>query len=501
MGNWVPREDPDARTTLMQCYNSLETCARVLFPSRFRRPFTSLHRQIFNILDDLPSQKVAIAAPRSIGKTSLVSLAYAGRQILFEDSKFIMNVSYSNSKAEKETENLKDQLVRNVRIQELFAPMKSDSWSKESWVTATGTMVMPRGRGQQIRGWIHGDYRPDLFIVDDLEDPEEVNNDERRFDTKQWFFEDLYGAVDKAEKDWRIIVVGTILHEDALLVNLLEDPGWHSIRLELCDDNYKSNCPEWYSDEDILAMVEDYRNQGLLDSFYREYRNLVIAGEDAAFQSSMFKYYDEGEARLDKDLDVENFVIIDPAKTTAEKSDDTAIVGIGHNAKKNRLYFRDCVAGKFHPDRQYEEVFRMCERLRARVIGIEVTSLNEFITQPFYNEMNRRGLSYTVVELKPRGGEKKDDRIRGLVPYYRQGLVFHNKAISGALEAQLLSFPKSKRKDVMDAFAYVVQLLQTGERYMRPKTWAKNTTNEAYARLREQQRATNRRLKPSWMRV
>jgi hypothetical protein len=33
------------------------------------------------------------------------------------------------------------------------------------------------------------------------------------------------------------------------------------------------------------------------------------------------------------------------------------------------------------------------------------------------------------------------------------------------LEQQLLSYPKSKRWDVMDAFAYVIEILEMGLRY------------------------------------
>ena len=55
-----------------------------------------------------------------------------------------------------------------------------------------------------------------------------------------------------------------------------------------------------------------------------------------------------------------------------------------------------------------------------------------------------------------------------LVPFYRKGLVFHNKNISLELEAELLSFPRSKRNDVMDAFADIIWLMDNGERYFYP---------------------------------
>jgi hypothetical protein len=37
------------------------------------------------------------------------------------------------------------------------------------------------------------------------------------------------------------------------------------------------------------------------------------------------------------------------------------------------------------------------------------------------------------------------------------------------LEQQLLMFPRSKLWDLMDCFAYVIEMLELGERYFSPK--------------------------------
>jgi hypothetical protein len=113
----------------------------------------------------------------------------------------------------------------------------------------------------------------------------------------------------------------------------------------------------------------------------------------------------------------------------------------------------------------------MCRRLKARVLGVEVTGLNEFITYPFKTWITKSGMLLEFVELKARGGTKatsKEDRIRALVPFYRQGLIWHNKHVCAPLEAQLISYPRSKYWDVMDAFAYTIELLEIGERYFIP---------------------------------
>ena len=77
--------------------------------------------------------------------------------------------------------------------------MKSNTFSQDQWITETGTMVMPRGSGQQIRGLLFGNFRPDLIFGDDIEDSESVKSEEQRRKLKEWFFADVMNSVDRSE--------------------------------------------------------------------------------------------------------------------------------------------------------------------------------------------------------------------------------------------------------------------------------------------------------------
>lgn len=451
-----------------QCCASTKVCAKVLFPDRFTRPFSPLHDTIFDVLDDDSIQLACIEAPRGWGKTSCVNLAFPARKILFQDTQFIVPISCTATQAVMQGENLKRELLSNRYVQLLFGSMKSDSFAKDMWITSSNIAVMPRGSGQQVRGILHGNARPGLIIVDDLEDSESVRSEEQRLKRKEWFFADVMNSIDRSKKDWRIIVIGTLLHEDSLLANLMSDENWHHVKIALCNEKFESNWPEFMSNQEVEKLANSFRQQGLIDTFYREYMGLMTAGENKDFSSSMFKYYDEGSEEFLKDKKkLENIVIFDPAKTTTKTADDTAIVGIGIDNNTPKLFIRDVVAGQMHPDNIYDEVIKMCERLNAFVIGVEVTSLNEFITYPLKTELIRRGKNYQIVELKARAS--KEERIRAMRPFYRMGFVYHNKGVCNQLEAQLVSFPHSKKKDVMDAVAYVVEMLEIGERYWVPK--------------------------------
>lgn len=444
-----------------------------LFPERFEAQFSKLHDQIFDLIDS-GAPKIAIAAPRGIGKTSIVGLGLASKKIIFKDEKFLVYVSNSATSAELQTENLKMELASNQDVKKLIKylynydsiKIKTDesvaeTFSKRAWVAMGNTLVFPRGSGQQIRGLLYKNDRPGLFIIDDLEDTDTLDNEEIRLKRKTWFFSDLLKATSRIRKDWQIVYIDTVKHEDSLLEELLAASDWESLRLELCDDEFNSNAPEFISTEEIIVEAAQHREKGLMDVFYREFRNIPISKEDAIFKDEYFKYYDTQEL-LTKTL--ETVVIADPAKTVKMHSAESAIVGIGLDLTSSRIYMMDLVHAKLYPDEFYDELFSMAARLKSHVVGVEVTSLHQFITQPIKNKMVMEKARWELVELNAQG--KKEDRIKQLAPYYRQGFIYHpSSGLFDALEAQLMMFPRSALWDIMDAAAYLIKLMDIGDRF------------------------------------
>ncbi len=469
------------REIALQCFASTEVCCKTLFPKRFEYPFSKAHKQVFAALDDPSIKRLCIAAWRGFGKSSILQLGYPAKRILSRNVKFIVPTSCTSTQALRQSENLKRELTSNPAILDIFGSMKStDLFSQEMWMAnnphrnCAGTLVFPRGMGQQVRGIIHEDSRPDLIIVDDLEDKESVLSEEQRFKRKDYFFTDLLGSVDLSNPDTRILYIGTVMHEDSLLKNLLDDPGWTSMRFEICDDDLVSNWPERHTNDDIRFIYEAYERQGLLDQFYMEYRNLTSSGQMKPFTEDCFKYFDTVSPNAF------HVVLVDPAKTTNQDSCDTAIVGVGIDTITSRIFVEDIIADRFHPDQMYAAACDMARRIGARYIGVEETGLNEFVSWPFRNyiTMNKAHLQY--VPLKARRGPSqyvptgskangKDARISAsLVPMYRQGLIYHKKEHpqTKRLESQLLGFPRIGEKDIIDALSYVSWFMSMGEQYM-----------------------------------
>jgi hypothetical protein len=471
--------DDMLKETFIRCSIDSRMACRTFFPERFFRPFSALHQEIFDILDDDNIQKAVIAAPRGFGKTTIDTIAYPAKRILYREKKFVVPISATATSAVMQGENLKNELLSNPIIKEFFGPMTSKKFSSEQWITSTGTMVMPRGARQQVRGILHGRYRPDLIIADDLEDPDHVKSDEQRERLKEWWFSDVCNSVDRGSTDWKIVLVGTVLHEDSLLCNLLDDSDWHSVNLSICDDSFKSNWPDFISDEQVKALYNAHKEKGLTDLFFREYRNIPISKEDAIFQEEFFKYYEEGDLSKEDLYNMFTVVIVDPAKTVKLQSAESAVVGVTIDREGKRIYVRDIVSEKMYPDELYDQALDMVVRLRARMLAVEVTSLHLYITEPLKNEMRVRGIHPIFRELDAKGD--KDGRIADLGPLYRMGYIHHKKGVCDALESQLLMHPKSKLKDISDALAYINKIIVDEDHWFDPP--ALENHEDEYAEL------------------
>ena len=480
----MDQEEYNLDIVLAHCITDIKVCCGTMFPDIFTSNFSILHDQIFSLIN-AGHKKIAIAAPRGIGKTSIAK-AIAMRAILFRLSNFIVYLGNSATSAEMQTENIKRDLISNQQVRHLFGNIKDaidsvggmeETFSKSAWVAYGSTFVLPRGAGQQVRGLNWNNYRPDLVIIDDLENKDEIRSEENRRKLKEWFWSDLMKTESRYGGETTFIYIDTIKHEDSLLVDLIDSPQWATVQLSICDENYKSHDPNYMTDAEILEEVEEHRRLGTLDAFYMERMNVPIAREDAVFKQEYFKYFEDLGDRLKvgeeefRTYNMLHMTIVDPAKTVKLQSADSAVITVAVDRQSRKVFIRDIVSEKFYPDQLYEEMFRQVQHFNSFLLGYEVTGLNEFIIQPIQNECRSRNIHPILVELNARKGigeSGKAARIATMAPSYRLGYIYHNKSNCGKLEMQLLGFPKSKLWDVMDCLAYHIFIMDKHGVYFDP---------------------------------
>ena len=511
-------EDPEIMALIESCASSTGEFCLEFLSENFYSPFSSIHNDMLDLIDIVkPKKQVAMCATRGIGKTT-IARAIAAKAVCYGDANFIVYLSTSATNAEMQTENLKKDLM-GEKIKQCFGHIKAkspnfdevdESFSKKSFVARTAhgehsTFILPRGSGQQIRGilWKSPEgknCRPDLIIVDDLEDSENIENEDQRKKRKIWFFADVMKCFPRIEKNWSVIYIDTLKHEDALMQELLEAPDWDSMIASICDDQYKSRAPNFMDDKELMDEVISHRQKGIMDVFAREYMCMPISREDAAFKSEYFKYYQDNidslvvdtktvDGQKKKEIvlarNIINIVLIDPSKTVKRQNAETGFIVWGVDLSANRFYLRHATGERLHPDEIFDRGIELCQQYGANVMGIETTGSKEFIFYPLCNEIVRRGLGIEPIELTARAGKGefagvgggKKMRISSMIGWYRMGLVYHNVAgMIGAYETQLLSFPRGKRVDMIDAAAYIIEMMEKGGRFF----YLKDMDNESY---------------------
>lgn len=455
----------------------------------FPLEFSQLHRHLLNLISNPYFRKKLCLAPRGLGKTT-IGRALAIERIAYRKRRFIVYIGGSQDLAIMQTENIKREFLTNKRLRGIFGSIKhyekgvvegeidglEEGFSKTASVLFDHTLLLPRGCGQQIRGLIWRNCRPDFIILDDPENRSELRNENNRKENLTWLLGDVLKCVSLFDKNYEFLYLDTLKHPDALPIHISKMNDWLCIKLGLCTPEGKSLCPEFISDAEIVEMMENHRASGTLDEFYREFLNIATAPETASFKPEYFKYYEETQLYAKNEVtghmlvnDLINIIILDPARSVTPQADFSAIVGIGLDLKNKARYIRDIVNKRMYPDQMFKATVDMARALKAEAIGIEVTGLNEFITAPFIDYLCSTGNAHLqVIELSPRRQMSKNERIASLIPAYRRGLMYHNKACCNVLEGQLMSFPNSQYDDVMDAVAYIEQMVSIGELYNSP---------------------------------
>lgn len=421
---------------------------RTYFPHYFTLPFCEMHREVVRLMDTrgegVPAT-VVVAAPRGHGKSTLVSLAYPIHQILFQGAHFIVLVSATADMAERFVMRIRLEFENNVRIRTDFGDLRGHPWSDEELV-ANQVMVWARGSGQALRGAVYGPYRPDLFILDDVETDELVRNPRRVERLKKWILGTVYPAM---AKDGLLFMIGTKLSRRSVLAQFLEDKTWlHAEYRAIITD--KPLWQEKFTIDQLNAMKE---KMGTLD-FNREYMN-DPRDEEGMFKQEWIQYYEPETLSMDQ---LSIYAALDPSVGAGESSDYKAFVTIGVDPD-GIIYVLDAWIRKASIEEMIRMVYAKWHQYRHLVIGIETNVFQRVLLNLFDMEARKRAQWLPLKEVQH--SIAKEARIVRLSPLIERGVIRFAKGHSDQdlLIEQLIYFPSSTvNDDGPDALEMVVQI-------------------------------------------
>lgn len=454
------------------------------FPHYFRKDSPPFHMVISDLCRE--NKHVAIHAPRGSAKSTVETFLDCIHGIVMKQERFIVIVQNTYAKGSGSLNNIKFEIRYNKDLLEDFGitmEMK-DAEGDTIFTHSDGfsCRVLCKGADQlgSIRGERFGAYRPTLILVDDLEDDEMVRNPERRLELDKQFNEVLNYAGEAHET--RIIVIGTILHDDSLLANLLSRNRYSRFvkRHFFARKDGESIWPSKWSVDDLNEMerqdpvgfakeMQGDPSSGSLETIRREdFRYWTIIDGAAVL------YNDDGTVHSRWALnECRAGVGIDLAWEDRKSSDFAAIIP-GFVTPANDLLIETYIFKKgLRPDEFEKIIFELDERLskltsKRVCFGFEKAKL-EKVMKWFLQETMKRTGKYLWFKDIAWGTQDKIERIMFRVANrYSQHAIYHKRGM-GDLENQLIRLRSTAHDDLADALAMLPEILAWSPSTKKPK--------------------------------
>ena len=424
----------------------IEQFAQFFYRHHLTLETPKFHKDLFRLLMS-DHKKIAIAAPRGHAKTTIVDLIYLSWLIIHEKASFVLIISDTYSQSTLFLETLKSEFESNERLRSFYGDLVTPKWAEDEIVVGK-VMIKALGANMKVRGLKYRNNRPDFIICDDLENDEMVESKERREKLARWFTGAL---IPSAQKDAKIVIIGTILHYDSLLNTLVDEkrfPDWKK-RIYRAIMDGKALWPEHLDLKELETIKQHYLQEGQGYLFYQEYMNDPVSDEFRKFKFEKIKYFDPKEQE-GRQMNV--YMAVDRAYGANKTSDFTGIVIVGIDAD-NRWYVLHAERFKGLENELIEKVFDLKKFFSPIKVGFEQRAYLYTLKPTLDEEMRRRNYFFTILELKDLN-QSKNMRIESLLPRYEAGGIFFKKD-QEALIDELTTFPRGVHDDLADAMAYI----------------------------------------------
>lgn len=444
----------------------------------------------------LDGSKSVVAAPRGHAKSTNFTFKDSLHATLYLYKHYIIILSDSSDQAEGFLSDIKTEMEDNQEIRLDFGNQQGKVWKSTVILTTGGVKIEAIGSGKKVRGRRHGAWRPDLLVLDDIENDENVNTPDQRRKLDSWFKK----AVSKAGDTYTdIMYIGTILHYDSLLSNTLKNPEyesrtyravisfsdrddlwdkWTELYTNLFDPDHKQHAREFYLEHEaeMLKGTEvlwpeklDYYKLMVIKvsdgdaAFNSELQNDPIDPDSASFQEEWMDYY-EPELVDFKDI---RYVFVganDPSLGKNKKSDTSAIINLAVDLYSGYLYIEMAGIEKRKPDQIIKDIFEANRRLKRDYgkgfykFGVETVQFQYFFKEVMAQLSAELGEYIPIEEIQ--STVNKMLRIESLQPYIKNGYIKFN-AKHKTLIKQLLEYPMGRNDDGPDALQMAVALALT----------------------------------------
>lgn len=370
---------------------------------------------------------------------------------------FIIPIADTGLQSGLNIANIKEELDNNLLIKQDFGSIKGEfvadwtleseeEWQAKNMLLSNGVRILGRSRGQKVRGLRHKQHRPKVVIVDDPEDLDWVAKKENRDKTERWLKGEVIPGIDP--KVGRLIVIGNMLSNDALMARLRKNPLFKHIEIPLIKQEDGKKIYMWPamfgSDEEVDKLKQAVGPV----SFQREYMLKAVQEEGQPVKEEWIQYYDLKPAEADQGM---RGVGVDLAISKRETADYTTMVDgtICFINGQPRIYIEP------YPVNDRLSFYETIETAKAKsTISQGMTFFVEDVAyqRAAIEEMQRNLLA--VVPMK--ATTDKRARLLSVAPYIQNGTVQFARIGNEDLIIQLLGFGIEAHDDLVDGLVDLI---------------------------------------------
>lgn len=468
-------------------------------PTKFHTFLVEKLQNVYLKLKQGEDVRLMIEMPPRHGKTTLASVLFPA-WIMGKEKWPYVCASYGASLAERNSQDCRD-IVESAIYKIIFPNVRldQDSTSKEFWKTSKKSTYRAVGVGGGLTGM--------GFSVGACDDPfagrAEADSATIRESTWKW-----WQSVFMTRREGRsaVLVLNTRWHLDDLTGKLLEQQEnleaaglvhdkWERFRFPAIadEDEYidgklfrkagEALWPEKFS----LADLEKTKQSTDVYEWSSLYQQEPILQENATFKSEWFKYFTDEDI---KDKDLMKFTLVDLAISKKKTADNTVVMTMGKDRNGPNWYVLEYTSGHFDPLQTVETIFDHCARYGSNAY-IEAVAFQSALASFVLEEQRRRQAKdtnwkpFVVNDIKHAYAQKKEERISGLIPYFKNGTLLMRKSMV-ELQKELLTFPKGKKDDHPDCMSFFIGL-KILTVFNKPEEEKKDTSFTAMWRARQGQ--------------
>jgi len=446
-----------------RAWNDFEFFARTYFPHYIKSESSVFHAWFYEVVPKLIDQPGGVlinySAPRGEAKSTLGTQVFTIWCVLTERKHFIPIVMDAFDQAATMLEAIKAELEDNPRLAMDFpeGTGRGRVWNAAVIVTANNRKIQAFGSGKRMRGLRHGPHRPDLVILDDIENDQNVLSKEQRDKLEKWV-QKVVLNLGPPDGSMDVLYPNTILHYDSVANRTHRKPRWvrkkfRAIirwpdRMDLWqrweelfiaagsaeDDGngaaeaqafYDAHMAEmlqgavvsWPGVRPLLALMkiraEDHH------AFDCEYQNDPTNEENATFTNMQFWH------AIGHDWDF--LGVLDPSMgKSARKGDPSCILVGGGHSKTSKLHVVEASLARLKPDVQLEKMIAWQIAYNCIVWGVEDTAFQEYFRQQIVAQSAARGVPIPAIAI--RNDRDKDVLIEAVAPHVNNGLILFSPA-------------------------------------------------------------------------